>query len=1029
VAEQFFPINFNNAPVVVLGKQTYGIRATIFNPDTNADIIVPDHHWLLLLGARPSTAVAQSSPSFLSNGTTTLGADQATLPPGNYSFLLVPSPNPKTYTPAEIQGIVRGFNQKHESWIDLDKPDRWATPPDPQQLEKRRLLRVPLWSTGRKAPFGGFKVVPPNTSQFKTTGFIPRAELADFGLKTPWDMPLDFNWIRARVRYSFFDWRQNQEQVLPPGLVVQALRDIKQNGKLVRVDPVGGGVTANLKDGSLFMFVEGQKTLWKEVHFSFRTPGDCFIDLSSQTTPSPDNRMKNGQRPAAGDDFNHLPRVWHSHGMRATFATSPANNPAAVSPVTPDKVWDSLHFDLAADQNGLTPTINFHLDDVVICDSSGAPVSVGPKSNPPTLFDHFLGIIKQKTATSAGASGRVTYQTDVKMKGLVIPAAVAYSVPSPLGTGQAKILEQSTRLIHFEGTFHDLRDDRVGPNSGQKLCIGARAALAGQHLSEVVERPIDSKFNSSARLGVQMHLIDVPAVIDPVSKLQLLHLLIYIPVEIENHPDDPPTTAVDFDDVRVLLNVAGESWSPGHPMGHPDAGKITAVRGKRYALVPASGNKNRIIRFRAFFGESVNDPKIAIQMTKPSGSARASTAGGRDATFLFFGSITKTIIVYFDTALSADLANVGGGNDAGDSVTVASKILTHELGHALGIMDEYCEIFDMANFVGPLNQPIGNADPQLPAFTQIDEGFSDWRPYYSDSFALMRGNALPRLRHFWHHAKNLNALFPRLQDKPYDLIHEAFSDSSGSAAVVNFPVPPNGKVAPWIATFQDVKIPAGRGQIALFPLSQDEGTIEKMFQTAGLQRTQVGLPSGSRMDAVLLVRSRLGFIFDPIMPDIQKAGVLDLRFHNFIYDSNYAPLIRFMLKSTLPSARFQRIGILLQPLYAIPDDTTPTDDLRSGAIRTSDLLNDSDIVFDISISAAPPRPNPFLRRRGQRVNVMLADFKFELAMRMVLGINTVFPDGKTLANGALIKQDFNPIARLVEQQLNEPVNTRFPDTF
>lgn len=139
MADQFFPINFNNAPIVVLGKQTYGIRATIFNPDTNADIIVPDHHWLLLLGVRPSTAVARSSPSFLKNGVCMLGADQGTLPAGNYSFLLVPSPNPKTYSAAEIRAISSGFDKNHEAWIDLDQPTRWATPPDPQQIEIRRL--------------------------------------------------------------------------------------------------------------------------------------------------------------------------------------------------------------------------------------------------------------------------------------------------------------------------------------------------------------------------------------------------------------------------------------------------------------------------------------------------------------------------------------------------------------------------------------------------------------------------------------------------------------------------------------------------------------------------------------------------------------------------------------------------------------------------------------------------------------------------------------------------------------------------
>jgi hypothetical protein len=1063
VADAFFPENVEKvvgAATATMGTALFHIRATIFDPISKAEIPVPAHFFELVHtppGGGTSSAVARSTvsnavagpppsasvpppststPPPLPTGVCALG-DPKSFPPGSYSLLLLPADNT----------IRAAYLRDQEAWIDLDQQVFAAAPPTSSPpgkltpavsaatpIDRRKLLRIPIWSSVRKASTGGFKVSPPSAS-FASSGVLSEAEMVPFGTPDkPWEIVLDFKWVRAKVKYLFFDWQQDKEQTLPPGLVVEAFREARPSPNRARVADkpavkVGAGTAISATDGTVYLLLEGDKSLWQAVQLQFTAAGRSFVDLSSKATPNPDTRLSNGTLPSNADDRNILPPVWASHTMRTSFVTVATTTPK------PDAPWEKARIDLANDGRGDDATVTFHLDDVVLGDGAGVPIAIpdSPAPKPPTLFDHFLTIRLPRTDAP--------YQSNLTMVGLVIPAAQAYTVGTrPAGTRAAKPLEISTRLIHFEGRFHDLRDDtRVrGGAPGSTLCLGARVAVLSAHPFTTVQNPLPSSRNKdgSTKLGVQLHFIDVPGVRDPRSGAELQHMLVYLSFEIEIDKTAQPFPGSDLDRLRQLLNEAAETWSPGHPAlaGPPAAaGSPFPLASKDYALVPEllANRSNRITRIRTFFAEKTKDAKVKLRVvTDPKGADRSNTGGATadpSDNFLtvLFGRV-QTVITYFTPSFKGDAAATHQQfSDQGDSSSRRFTVLTHEIGHAMGLMDEYYEVIN-PKILDPA--ALGLAHPFMPRFDQIDEGFSDYRPYYSDAPALMTNNALPRLRHFWHHAKNFQAVlnpspappnFKPPPDQPYVLAHPNFNFRGGSGR--DYKVPPDDRKAPWVADFVDAPIPGGRGRCALFPLGPDEGAIESMFQNPATF-SGVGLNATDQMQGVLLVRSRLGFVFDAsVAPPARLRQVFD-DFHQKIYTANYSPKIRFVLVGA-PTAKYPRIAVLFQPLYAVANDAAAKADL-SGALDTSDIDDDADLVFDIAATATPPRPNPFLNNnlptaQGTRVSCMKADFTFELAMRLVLGIDTALPGGAGPDLGVLRSTDLAKLVQLVQLRLAE----------
>lgn len=966
-----------------MGTALYHVRATIFDPIKNADFPLPPHVWLLVrdsAGSDPPRAISRSTPSnqpapstgpptLAASGVCALGTLGVPLPPGDYSLLFLP------LDPA----IRAGYVKDKEAWIDLDKND-WGPAPTPSSaLERRRLLRVPAWSTVRKAITGGFKVTPTGATQFGQRGVIADSEIKPFGTPgAPWDMPLDFNWVKARVKFFFLNWQANKEELLPPGLIVEAIRELKQAGvEIAAPSRAGAGTPVSPTDGTFYMLLEGDRDLWKSIQIRLATPnqGSTFVDLKAAAA-SPDTRLSNAAAaPPNPDDRNRLPRVWHSRAMRARFGTG--SNPA---PPATAKTWDRLRVEIANNGASRETMLFFHLDDVALCDSADVALKIPGQPESPTLFDHFLTIIKP--------GPNKPYQTALKRVGAIIPADAAYSVPNAPPAGK-KVLEVSTRLIHFEGKFHDLRDDRVAGAGGKVDCVGARSARADQHLSLKISGDDLMRFFG----GRELHVIDVPGVQDPQTKKQLEHLLIYVSCKIKPDSDFP---AANIPVARRALKDAGERWSPGHPGIDP------TLKTKRYAILsrdPAQ-SLQRIMRIRTFFGEVSNNQLLNINLEfDPKGQDRSNTS---PALFIF----KNQSINYANSAVQNDGGAPTFVADKGDLASAGRHTLAHEFGHVLGIPDEYGEIIDPREEV---DASVPFVLPVLPSFSSPDEGFSDWRPFYTDDVAIMNSNQLPRLRHFWHQLQKLNndAAFAKLSHRPFDLIHETF-DGTG----LSYKVPPNDDKPPWEARFKDVAIPGGNGQCALFPLGNDEGSNETMTRLAA------GLAGAKPpMNAILIVRSKLRFVVDSTLNPVARFQVL-LDFHEKIYDKVDNSLkIRFVLQGS-PTSDFPRIMVQFQPLYAFGSTINP--------------LAAADLRFDIQQTSARPRPNPFLNDSpGTSLLLLLSDFVFEPALRLILGAKTVVVAGgkRTVNLGFINPSDIQGLARLVEQQLGEAAGSRSVGVF
>jgi len=83
-----------------------------------------------------------------------------------------------------------------------------------------------------------------------------------------------------------------------------------------------------------------------------------------------------------------------------------------------------------------------------------------------------------------------------------------------------------------------------------------------------------------------------------------------------------------------------------------------------------------------------------------------------------------------------------GPSTAEDGATYKQFTMSHELGHAIGMDDEYIESLANDN----------NWNPVLPKYVQYYPGM----PYNFDEHSMMVGNQAPRLRHYWYFCRWLN---------------------------------------------------------------------------------------------------------------------------------------------------------------------------------------------------------------------------------------------------------------------------------
>ena len=179
----------------------------------------------------------------------------------------------------------------NEVWLDLDRK-AWVLVDHAEDMEKRRLIRFPIWSSLRKAASGGFKVSPAGTS-FSTTGILTTAELRNMRgtIGKPWEIQIDFGWLGTFLRFSYYDTSTLAVKAVPPGLLVEAL-GIKTgvNGTLKSARPARvGGVRPSTTTRSM-SFTNGRPRIRRTSSSSSRA--GLSVARSSTTQPNPRRRGK-----------------------------------------------------------------------------------------------------------------------------------------------------------------------------------------------------------------------------------------------------------------------------------------------------------------------------------------------------------------------------------------------------------------------------------------------------------------------------------------------------------------------------------------------------------------------------------------------------------------------------------------------------------------------------------------------------------------------------------------------------------------
>ena len=448
---------------------------------------------------------------------------------------------------------------------------------------------------------GGFVDSPPKA---KTTsrqkGLLAKRNIEPYGTAaTPWNMQLDYQWIRAHVRYVFVNWKDAKEETLPPGLVVEATNDGGAS--------LATGTCIDDSDGTAYVLIPATQDKWKTIHLGFRTPKGAQVDLSNPAA-SPDRRLGVvGTFAADRSTRNTLPNAWHSYGMGAAYAATATGTPGATR-----KTWTDLRKDIANDGSATEPLVVFQLDDVVLYDKN--KLATVPHGTRFTAFDHLLAVRNPDTGNSLPHYTTGTLETPLIDQKTVF--AMASGGASP--TAPTVWRDLGTRLIVVTRSFYDFDEKRVIGTPGKTLCLGSRAAVLNDHPVSDNGTYGSPYLQSTSFGGPQVHYIPVPSTKDPKSSTQLGHMLLFVSCNVKLNG-----VAVALADLHTELTNASERWSQGSPGVKTSANPV----GKDYRIVPkdATQRNNIILRVRAFFGP-VTDGSGTYDISMATGGNRSNCA-------------------------------------------------------------------------------------------------------------------------------------------------------------------------------------------------------------------------------------------------------------------------------------------------------------------------------------------------------------------------------------------------------------------
>ena len=564
-------------------------------------------------------------------------------------------------------------------------------------LDKRPLVRMPdVWRSDLEP-----EVFDALGGRF-ANGRIPRIEPDGQGNETtPWVIRIDHAWQSLGVAFEHYDTEAHAVARIDRGGVLEAFE-----GTTFAPSTLVGATSVekdNVRPLRLFRRVAPESLCLR-----VRLPDHTFVDLSEPFGPDR-NTTSSAPVPLSTQLKRYpLPSLWLSRGQ---FITTAGDDSKRTFEQAAASALDS------------SDTVVFDLDDVLLVDNEGTPIDI-EKTLPVTVFGRDFAV-KNPDPTDAQFSKHTIDAAHLRGRDVYYDGTEGSKDSAPKPHRVTRVIRRGRKFYHLDGT-----------RSSAGRVIGIRRALRDAH--PVVRRPVQElegavNFRGEIHyfndIGV-VHLEDPNDSKGPPDTRRLGVALVFVSLKIRRF--NLTVTDTDEDNTRQALVRAAERWT-GQPLD-----VVFAPSTPEHASVFSLGPGDQATKFVFHFPSVEGKALINCFLHKPSKKkSKKELAEDRklDPNASEFETFRAHAFLHHIALDTRDDLLPTTENGEADEVggTALPEVVAHELGHILGLPDEYMEDIDQDSITIPRHRQ-GTRAIQF-KFQQA---------------SMMKGNVTPMLRHFWH---------------------------------------------------------------------------------------------------------------------------------------------------------------------------------------------------------------------------------------------------------------------------------------